>query len=54
MRTMEATLRVRSDKVRPARTDQRAMGSARNRSMSPRWRSSAIPTAVLTAPKATV
>ena len=47
-------LRHRSAVVRPARTADRAMGSARNRSMSPFWRSSASPMLVCTDPKATV
>ena len=37
--------------MRPARTARRAMGSARNRSMRPFWRSSASPMAVPTEPK---
>ena len=48
------TLRTRSAVVRPVRTADRAMGRARNRSMSPFWRSSARPMLVLTDPKATV
>ena len=48
------TLRTRSAVVRPASTADRAMGSARNRSMSPFWRSSARPTAVPIPPKATL
>ena len=48
------TLRTRSAVVRPASTAERAMGRARKRSIKPFWRSSASPTAVLTAPKVTV
>ncbi len=48
------TLRTRSALVRPASTAERAMGRARNRSMSPLGRSSERPTTVLTAPKETV
>ena len=40
--------------LRPASTAVRDIGSARNRSMSPFWRSSASPIAVDTAPKHTV
>ena len=48
------TLRTMSAEVRPVSTAERDMGSARNRSMRPFWRSSARPMLVLTAPKATV
>ena len=48
------TLRTRSAMVRPAITADGAIGSERNRSMMPLWRSSASPMAVLTAPNATV
>ena len=51
MRTTTKTLRHRSAVVRPARTADRAMGRARKRSINPLCRSSARPTAVLTAPK---
>src|SRR5512142_1269065 len=45
-------LRARSDSVRPVRTAERAIGSDRNRSISPLCRSSASPTPVVIAPKA--
>ncbi len=48
------TSRTRSAIVRPASTAERAIGSERNRSISPLRRSSASPTAVFTAPNATV
>jgi len=48
------TSRTRSAMVRPAITAERAIGSERNRSIRPLWRSSANPMAVFTAPKATV
>ena len=47
------TLRQRSAIVRPASTAERAIGRERRRSMRPLPRSSASPTAVCTAPKAT-
>ena len=48
------TFRTRSAVVLPASTADLAMGSARKRSIRPFCRSSASPTLVLTAPKATV
>ena len=52
--TMTKASRTRSARVRPASTADRAMGSERNRSMRPLFRSSARPIAVFMAPKATV
>ena len=54
MMMMTKTLRTRSAEVRPASTAERAMGSARKRSIRPFCRSSDRPTAVLTAPNMTV
>ena len=54
MMTITTTLRHRSAVVRPASTADRAMGSDRNRSMSPFCRSSASPMLVLTEPNITV
>ncbi len=54
MMMITKTLRRRSAVVRPSSTAPRDMGSARNRSMIPFWRSSARPMLVLTDPKATV
>ena len=54
MTMMTKMLRIRSAVVLPKRTAPRDMGSARNRSMIPFWRSSASPMLVLTEPKATV
>src|ERR687898_2716682 len=52
--TMTNTLRNRSAEVRPARTAERAMGSDRNRSSRPLFRSVAKPTAVAIAPKTVI
>ena len=46
-------LRTRSATVRPASTAERAIGMDRNRSTTPRVRSSFRPTAVCEAPKVT-
>src|SRR6516225_505556 len=54
MRTMTNTFRRASARTRPASTAERAMTSDRNRSMSPLWRSSAMPMAVFWAPNSTV
>ena len=54
MTMMTKTLRQTSAMHRPASTAVRDIGRARNRSMSPFWRSSARPIAVDTAPKHTV
>jgi hypothetical protein len=48
------TFRLRSAAVRPVRTAERAIGSARKRSISPLLRSVASPIAVAIAPKTTV
>ena len=40
--------------MRPTSTAERAIGSERNRSMSPFWRSSASPTPVVSEPNTTV
>ena len=53
IRAQTNTLRARSARVRPTSTAERAIGRERSRSMKPRRRSSARPTAVLMAPKAT-
>ena len=42
---------IRSDVARPASIAERAIGSDRNRSTKPALRSSAIPIAVVVAPK---
>ena len=47
------TLRTRSAVVRPTSTADRAIGSDRNRSINPAWRSSARPTPVFSAPNVT-
>ena len=48
------TLRARSARVRPASTAERAMGSERNRSSSPVWRSVPSPMAAPMAPNTEV
>ncbi len=48
------TLRNRSERVRPASSAPRDIGSERNRSIRPRWRSSASPTPVTMLPKIAV
>ena len=50
---MTNTLRTRSARVRPARTADRAIGSDRNRSSSPDFRSVARPIAVAIEPNTT-
>ena len=54
MRITTNTLRTRSASVRPTSTADRAMGSERNRSSIPDFRSAAKPTAVAIAPNTTV
>ena len=54
MRTRTETLRTPSAIVRPASTAERAMGSDRNRSMSPLFRSSARPMPVPADPNSAV
>ena len=53
IKKMTTMLRTRSATVRPASTAERAIGMDRNRSTTPRVRSSFRPTAVCEAPKVT-
>ena len=54
IRIITKKLRARSAVVRPVNTADRAIGSDLNRSMTPRCKSPASPTAVVSAPNTTV